>query len=259
MDLAREHTDQARAEHIILWALNRKYRHVTDLKLFRINDKVWFHRNKFGWSLGEVIKVARPTIHVEHNAKIYPTHESRVRPFSRNQSLPPELNLDNPDAHGSIDKPRTIQDTDNDADRKEQNEEQQLSRRPTAISDLINGAFIVMNPVQDGSNSTILTDDNTILMNIGKSPRSIIDSTVIYHTEVENIKRMDTLVAEKQLKFKEPMREEIKFLLKNTAEVMEEKDRDTQCEIQQLKWVLSIKRSPNSEPPVRYRARLVSA
>ena len=156
MELAREHTDQARAEHVILRALNRKYRHVTDLKLFRINDKVWFHRNKFGWRLGEVVKVVRPTIHVEHNNRIYPTHESRVRPFFGDQSQPPELNLDSPDSHGSIDKPTTVEDTETNADTQEQNEEQQISRRPTAISDLVNGTFIVMNPVKDESNSTIL-------------------------------------------------------------------------------------------------------
>lgn len=207
MELAREHTDQARAEHVILRALNRKYRHVTDLRLLRINDKVWFHRNKFGWRFGEVVKVLRPTIHVEHNNKIHPTHENGVRPFFGTQSQPPELSSDSADSHGIIDKPTAVQDIENDVCTDDQREEQQISRRPTAISDLVNGAFIVMNPIKHGSNSLMLTDDKLILTNVGKSPRRIIDSTVIYHTKVEHVKRIDTLNEEKQSKFKEALRE----------------------------------------------------
>ena len=259
MELAREHTDKIRAEHVILRALNRRYRHVSDLKLFTINDKVWFHRSRFGWRKGTVVKVERPTIHVQFENKTYPTHENRVRPFFGNVSLPPDLKNDDPQSHGTMDKPDDLTNLNEQQPPENSNPELGTTNRPTAISELINGTFLVSNPVEDNNASTIVTDDNAILLNTGPTTRGVIDSTEVFHTEIQHVPKLNSLNTVDQEAFRKAMKEEIEFLLKNTVDVIQDSDRNQDCEVQPLKWVLNIKRSPTSETPVRHRARLVSA
>ena len=259
MEMAREHTDKIRAEHTILRALNSKYRHVTELKLFHINNKVWFHRSKYGWRLGLVVKVDRPTIHVQYGNTLYPTQENRIRPYFGENSLPPELNLDDPETYSNLDKPHEIDPSDVNNDQTSPEHSLDKNRKPTAISDLINASFLVQNPIQPSHDNQIITDDNLIFLNTGTSKLGIIDSSVIYHTEVQHITKLDHLNEKEKTAFEESMQEEIDFLLKNTVEPIPESERNRECEIQPLKWILNIKRSPNSKKPIRYRARLVSA
>lgn len=105
----------------------------------------------------------------------------------------------------------------------------------------------------------IVTDDNAIMMNTAPSAQGVIDSTVVFHTEVQHVPKLNKLNNEDQVAFKKAMKEEIEFLLKNTVDVIQDSKRHPECEVQPLKWVLNIKRSPNSDIPVRHRARLVSA
>ena len=251
MELARQHTEQLRAEHTILRALNTRYRHVTDLKLFKVDDPVWFHRNKHGWRRGIVVRVDRPTIHVEHLGKLYPTHENRTRPFFGDTFVPPELKNDDDSSHGIIYKPSETY-------------QPQIEPQPASevsgipISDLINGIFSVSHP-PSLSSSVITTDDNLLMMLVESSPCGVIDSQFIFHTEVEYVKNLKDRSEIDKAEFKKSKDEEIKFLLKGTVKPIPTQDRNPDCEIQPLKWVLAIKRSSNSKPPVRYRARLVSA
>lgn len=103
--LARIYIQQSRAEHTTLRALNARYRQITDLKLFNVDDKVRFHRNKFDWLVGIFVRVFQPTIHVEHQGKVYPTHENKIRLFFEKQFTLPELEQEDGSNHGTIDKP----------------------------------------------------------------------------------------------------------------------------------------------------------
>ena len=259
MEIAREHTEKVRAEFTILRALNRKYRHVTEMKLFQVNDKVWFHRSKHGWRIGNVTKVERPTIHIHHNNKTYPAHENRIRPYFGENSLPPELTLDDPETCSNLDKPPERDPSDINNDQTSSEHSPDRNRKPTAISDLINASFFVQNPIEPSKDNQIITDDNLIFLNTGPSKLEVIDSSVIYHTEVQRITKLDHLNENEKTAFEESMREEIEFLLKNTVKPIQESERNRDCEIQPLKWILNIKRSPNSKNPIRYRARLGSA
>ena len=251
MELSRLHTEQCRAEHTILRALNSRYRHVADLKLFKVEDKIWFHRNKFGWRTGHVVRVQRPSIHVEHQGKLYPTHENRIRPFFGEEFTPPQLEQDDELSHGIMDKPTN-------GEQPNTRKETPSSSTRIPISDLVNWTFIVSN-VPRSNSSLITTDDNHLVLNVEPSSRGIIDSEIVFHTEVEMIKHLEARSDDEKKQFQVAKEDEIKFLLKEIAETISECDRNPECEIQLLKWVLAIKRSTNSDPPVRFRARLVSA
>ena len=257
MELARVHTEQSRAEHTILRALNNRYRHVTDIKLFKVEDKVWFHRSKQGWRAGKVTKIQRPTIFVYHDGKIFPTHENRFRPHFGDSFTPPELSEDDESSRGVLEKPLLLDDHDGNSSELSPTRKNKAAGK-IPISDLVNGVFSVYNPPMK-TETSILTDDNVLFLKISPSPRGIVDSESIYHTEMERIKSLDGQTEETQQKFKEAKQEEVQFLLKETVEVIQADHRNQECEVQPLKWVLGIKRSPTSNPPVRYRARLVSA
>lgn len=93
LELSHLHTEQSRAEQAIFCALNSRYGHVTNIKLFQVGDQVWFHLNKFGWRIGKVVRVQRPTSHVEDVGCMYPTQENRVRQFFAKQFSPPDWSL----------------------------------------------------------------------------------------------------------------------------------------------------------------------
>ena len=251
MEIARIHTDQLRAEHIILRALNEKYRHVTELKLIKIGDRVWFHRHKQVWREGKVVRVQRPTIHVEAHGTLYPTHKNRIRPFFDEQYAPPQLDNDDKLDYGTLDKPNLQEHPTVDNNKSK-------VRGHMPISDLVNGAFTVSSSSNSASNH-IKTDDNTLIVQVDPSPRGIIDSLFIFRTEVEYVKNLKMRSDHDQKQFNMAKADEIKFLLQNTIELIDECDRKPECELQPLQWALAIKRSPNSEPSVRYPARLVSS
>ena len=97
-----------------------------------------------------------------------------------------------------------------------------------------------------------MTDDNHLMLHVDPSPRGIVDSQIIFHIESEYIKNLNNRSEDDQKQFQTAKEDEIKFLLKDTIEVISDSDRNLKCEVQPLKWVLAIKRSPNSDPPIRY-------
>lgn len=97
------------------------------------------------------------------------------------------------------------------------------------------------------------------MLHVDFSPRGVIDSQVIFHTVSEFIKILVGTSKEDKKHFSSTKEDEIKILLKNSIEVISNRDQNLEREVQPLKWVLAIKHLPNSDPPVRYCARLVSA
>lgn len=87
-------------------------------------------------------------------------------------------------------------------------------------------------------------------------PRNSIDFPVIFHTKSEYVKNLDGRSEEDRKEFLSANGDDIKFLFKDSIEVISDRDRYLECEIRELKRVLKIKRSLNSYPQIRYCERL---
>lgn len=143
-----------------------------------------------------------------------------------------------------MDKPTDIDLPEND------NQPARVSDR-IPVSKLDHGKLAVSHPPAVPSN-ILITADSHLVLQVDSSPRGIIDSHIVYHTDVETVKNLCMLSEEDQKQFPTAKEDEIKFPLKSTIEVIPNEDRNTECEVQPLKWVLAVKRSPNSDPPIRY-------
>ena len=241
-------------------------RHVNSLLNVHVYQKVWFYRRKHGWRQGVVSKINRPTVHVTYENRDYPTHELRVRPYFGEFSVPPEIR-ENED---EIILPERL---DNEMD---SNDPQ------SSVQYVPSGKYMVtintQNPNIDTKKNILRTDDGIIVLRISDKPTGIIDSEQVdfiphdYFASITDMPAIQNVLTtsekvrdisgqpkESQQKFKEAQRGEIDFLLSDCVEPVHIDNVRDGMELQKLKWVLAIKRSPNTNPPIRHRARLVSS
>lgn len=86
------------------------------------------------------------------------------------------------------------------------------------------------------------------------------DEQPVWLTSAEPVKALSKLPKDQQDEFLKAKMDEVKFLLdaKTVAPILQAEIQPG-CEIKPMKWILFIKLSPNTDPPIRFRARLVSA
>jgi len=257
MEMARQETARMRAENVISNAFNAARRHVTKIPHFNFGEKVWFHSRNFGWRAGTVARIDRPTIHVSLDSKLYPSHESRVRPFFGEAYVPPEIMANDDDEVETLDRSGLVKPLP-------------ASSEPHTAQPI----FVVRQPVRRDV-SEISTTDGALRLKISPFDTGIMDSDEVYpidaemiHCDDENIwlsssepvKSLRRLPKEQQESFLKAKRDEIQFLIdKHAVEPVLRAEVQPDCEVQPMKWVLFIKRNPAADPPIRYRARLVSA
>lgn len=91
MHIASQETETFRARAFISQALDSNHRHVVPYKSISVQEKVSLHYDRYGWRQVIVSSIDSPTITVEFERKLYLTHESRVRPYFGEMSIPPAL------------------------------------------------------------------------------------------------------------------------------------------------------------------------
>ena len=259
MEIAREEVASARASRVITRALDPYHRNVVRFRHFIVNQKVWFHRRLKGWQVGTVKSIDSPTIMISCDGKQYPTHEHRVRPYFGEISMPPEL-MNLPETQMTVDKPHT---SITDASEISQQEEGTNSESRFPISRLINECFAVT--TYSGSNLPSLHQfamhidiDDHRTVNIVDVRHGTINSENIFLTQAKVFGAREKMTDEQKAKFLEAKRGEIEFLLSKPVKIVPQSELPDNCELQGLKWVLSLKSSTNTGE-TRYRARLVSA
>lgn len=96
---------------------------------------MWFSRRKLGWRQGFVSRVLKPTVYVKFGNTLFPTHETRVRPFFDDYFISPEvLDHDN-------DELELPGDTLRENETLDLTEQEPLSQKITSSSLLNNVAF----------------------------------------------------------------------------------------------------------------------
>lgn len=92
--IRRHETKTIRARAFIPCSLNFHHRHIIPFKFFSVQKKVSFHRHYYAWLQATVSSVDSFTITVAFEGKLYPTHQSRVRPLLGEMSILPALEED---------------------------------------------------------------------------------------------------------------------------------------------------------------------
>ena len=255
-EIAMVEAASARASRVISRALDPYHRNMIRFCNFTINQRVWFHRRGHGWRVGTVNALNSPSIMVEFDGKFFPTHEHRIRPYFGELPPPPPELCDIEELDLTLEKPQIdIQ----------PREPQSSSASPTRIpiSRLVNGTFVVYELTASGPELNahgILSVplSSCTILNIQLSPECIIDSSTVTLTQAKLFGPMDAMSDEQRKEFDIAKKGEITFLLSKAVEIVQRTQMPRSCELQKLKWILSVKTSTNTGK-VRYRARLVSA
>ncbi|KAI0565265.1 integrase core domain protein [Gracilaria domingensis] len=256
MHQIRKETNRIRAEAVLSQALSSFRRHVRDYLSLQVGQQVWFHRKRHGWRKGTITQINRLEVIVSHGSRIYPTHERRVRPYFGDVSLPPDV-LDHeedeflsPGEEADTSPPQSSTSTpDPQSASSPQFVYTPSLPKPEHIPTTIDGDE---NPIElPGSpEQTCFTEDR-------ESPTIIPND--VWITTQQFIKTTDRLSPDDKIKFDADKSEEIKFLMSNTVKCVPLTEIPGECEIQPLRWIVSIKRNPNSAThPVRHRARLIT-
>lgn len=130
---------------------------------------------------------------------MYPTHESRVRPYFGSLPLQPEIIENDTEERKCVEHP-DLPDQVSPATKY-----QERSGRAT-ISELINGIFIKNNKRSDVP-SQIRSDDNMILLELLDTMKGTIDSNFVFLTTLEPVKKLDKLLSVDQEAFRRSQRE----------------------------------------------------
>lgn len=240
MELARKETECLRARNFISRALNNNRRHIVPTQSFAIHEKVWFHRHRHGWRQGTVASINHPTVMVELDRKLYPTHHTRVRHFYGELSIPPPLK----DDQLLPDRPNT-------------SPEQTVSVR-APISAILNPVFVASH-IPEPSNLTFEIPDTSISISIVQPKTLDIDSDSVFLTVTKVIKDYKSLSDVDKKAFDISKREEIDFMLKKAVKPIPIKQVPNNVELQPLKWVLAKKTNTIDDSKNRHRSRIVSA
>lgn len=240
IELVRKETASPRARNFISHALDTNYRRIVCIKYFAVQEKVWFHRHRHGWRQGTVASIDPPTIMIEFDGKIYPTHESLVRPFFGELSVPPPLKGDQLDHN----RPDASSDT--------------TAARRALLSD-------ILNPVLVTSHSPVDTflDFKIACMTISVSVKQLdtfyINSDSAFLTVTKVIKDYKSLSDADKKSSAISKREEIEFLLKHAVKLILIEHVPDNVELLPLKWILAKKTNTADEFKNRHRSRIVSA
>ena len=288
MEQLRQETDRIRSENLITRSFNSYHRYDKTLRVFTPNQFVWFHRRLHGWRKGIVQSIQPPTINIRLGDRLYPTHETRVRPYFDEYAIPPEIlsqdkdEIELPDYDVNPSTSKTIPAQTNSLNYPPAIQSTITSAKQTiiprnSVSKVLSGNFKSSHQLNDDTLLAIEINEN-VFINIQSSGAGKIDSDFItldqnstfvedfHHTDVhittvEDVsKSLQKLPAEDQENFRKAKEEEIKFLIENdVVKPIPESHVPHDQEIQILRWVLNIKRNPTSKLKVRHRARLVSA
>lgn len=240
IELARIETASLRACDFITRALDINHRRIGPSKSFAVQEKVWFHRHQHEWRQAIVASIDPPTIMVEYYVKLYLIHESLVRPFSGELSVPPPLKgdqlvHDRPDASLGT----TV-----------------ACRTP--LSDILSTGFVASHSPVD-----IFLDfeisGTTISVSVRQLETLDIDSDSVFLTVTKAIKDHNSLSDADKKAFEISKREEIDFLLKHAVQPILIEHVPDSVELQPLKWVIAKKTNTADESKNWHSSRIVSA
>ncbi|MEM1282625.1 MAG: hypothetical protein AAGG81_03645 [Chlamydiota bacterium] len=270
MELVRSETDHIRTNNLLRRAFSPYHRYDRTLRIFSPNQKVWFHRKKHGWRQGIVAQVNNPSILVKFGNRIFPTHETRVRPYYEEYAIPPEIHSHDDE---SIDLPEfNVPEITPPTNTQNEIEESQSN----IVSTISHNNFSVSS--HQTTKSCLIEIEDHLTIEIDPSENGIIDSEHVrllpcssyiesetidiptFITSVQPVKNLKKLPQDDQNAFQKAKEEEIKFLIdKDVVKPIHISSISDAQEIQILKWVLQIKRNPTAALKIRHRARLVSA
>lgn len=202
--------------------------------------KVWFQQHFYGWRTGADSSNVLPTVMVELYGKAFPTHETRVLPYSRELWISPTINDDHLH-HGRMEPALAA-----------------VVQCRAPISTLLNSFF------SSSHNSVV----QVVLVEISGTSYKIsismfdvfdINSESVFPTVTKIIKDPTTLSETNQEAFNVSKRNELDFPLKKLMTSNLLRHLPAELDFQVFKLVFGLQTSSDYEAAKRSRAHFVSA
>lgn len=80
-----------RARHFLSHALDTNHISIVPINSFAISERFSFPLHRHRWKTGTVLSTNLPTIMFQHNRKLYPTHNTSIRSYFCELSVPSSL------------------------------------------------------------------------------------------------------------------------------------------------------------------------